>query len=359
MALAVMTYHYVTWTVGSQDSSTVLARLGIYAVSLFYILSGVSLALVYKDHICTGADVADFGIRRVFRIFPLFYIVVSSALLLAWASHVIKGTPYAFPLYAALLNYSLSFGFVDPSAYLSTGAWSIGNEIVFYTVFPWLFLRAGGSRLRLYVCFAVSIVVEIGFAFHLLSPDLSIEQQWSLYIHPLNQIHLFLAGAVIGCSLKPRVDDSRPTKSILCALGCVGVFCLLPASGNQITLVTGANRLVFSACCIGLVAAVYVWNPSSHSRLVRPLAFLGEGCYSIYLLHPIVAIPMVYAFERWHLGTPAASYSAAFATTLLLSWMSFRIVEKPMIRVGQRAGMAMRRLVAERAQLRDLNQTIP
>lgn len=57
------------------------------------------------------------------------------------------------------------------------------------------------------------------------------------------------------------------------------------------------------------------------------------------------------------LSGPATSYTAAFVTTLILSWMSFRTVEKPMIRVGQRVGMAMRRLIAERTQLRDLNRT--
>ena len=55
------------------------------------------------------------------------------------------------------------------------------------------------------------------------------------------------------------------------------------------------------------------------------------------------------------LSGPATSYTAAFVTTPILRWMSFRTVEKLLICVGQRVGMAMRRLIGERTQLRDLN----
>jgi len=71
MALAVMIYHYVAWTIGGLEADSVLGRLGIYAVSVFYILSGLSLAIVYNDRISSIGDVRDFMIKRVFRIFPI------------------------------------------------------------------------------------------------------------------------------------------------------------------------------------------------------------------------------------------------------------------------------------------------
>lgn len=339
MALAVMIYHYTSWSVGDLGSSSILGRLGIYAVSVFYILSGVSLAIVYSDGLRNGADVVDFGIRRLFRIFPLFYVVVTSALLLGWASAVLRGTPYDFPAYKALLNYTLTFGFIDPTAYLSTGAWSIGNEIVFYAFFPLLFL--GGKRSVLRVTFAalLSIAVAGYFAFFALSSNAPIEPQWGCYINPLNQAFLFIAGVVIGTRLKPRPELSIRMACVV--LACVAVFCLWPASGNPIQLVTGLTRVVLSSVCIALVAAVFVWNPSSDSLVVKPLAFLGEGCYSIYLLHPIVAIPIVFVFSRLHIGSTGASYCTAFVATLTLSWLSFRFVERPMIRAGRTVSAAV------------------
>ena len=333
MALAVMIYHYASWSIGDLGSDSILGRLGIYAVSIFYILSGVSLAIVYADDLRSGTDVIDFGVRRLFRIFPLFYAAVTGALLLGWGSAVLRGSPYEFPTYKALLNYTLSFGFIDPEAYLSTGAWSIGNEIVFYTFFPLLFLSAKRAPLRLPLAALLSIAVAGYFAFFALSNNTPIEPQWGLYINPLNQAYLFIAGVAIGTQLRPRPEFGIRMACV--ALGCVAVFCLWPASGNPIQLVTGLTRVVLSSACIALVAAVFVWNPSSDSPVVKPLAFLGEGCYSIYLLHPIVAIPIVFAFSRLHVGSTGAAYCAAFVATLVLSWLSFRFVEKPMIRAGR------------------------
>jgi peptidoglycan/LPS O-acetylase OafA/YrhL len=333
MALAVMIYHYASWSIGDLGSGSVLGRLGIYAVSIFYILSGVSLALVYADRLQHGVDAFDFAVRRLFRIFPLFYVVVTSALLLGWASSTLHGTPYEFPTCKALLNYTLTFGFIDPAAYLSTGAWSIGNEIVFYTFFPLLFLNTKHAFRRVLFAGLLSLVAAGYFAFVALSNGASIELQWDRYINPLNQAFLFIAGVAIGTYLKPRGQLNSRIGCVM--IVCLSLFCLWPASGNHIHLVTGFTRVILSAVCIALVASIFVWNPSFDSPVMKPLAFFGEGCYSIYLLHPIVAIPVVFAASRLHMISTITSYCIAFVVTLLLSWLSFRFIEKPMIRTGR------------------------
>lgn len=54
MALSVVIYHYISWSMSTGSSVDVigsqfiLGKLGIYAVSIFYILSGVSLAYIYE-----------------------------------------------------------------------------------------------------------------------------------------------------------------------------------------------------------------------------------------------------------------------------------------------------------------------
>ncbi len=51
LAVSVMIYHYVAWSGVELGADTVLGRLGIYSVSTFYILSGLSLGLVYRGRI--------------------------------------------------------------------------------------------------------------------------------------------------------------------------------------------------------------------------------------------------------------------------------------------------------------------
>jgi exopolysaccharide production protein ExoZ len=47
MAVSVMAFHYVSWSFVKPGADSLLGKLGIYAVSIFYILSGVSLSFVY------------------------------------------------------------------------------------------------------------------------------------------------------------------------------------------------------------------------------------------------------------------------------------------------------------------------
>ena len=72
-ALGIMFYHFSTWTFGEVDSSTIIGRIGIYGVSIFYVLSGLTLYHVYDKKLFEAAPAAtgfsklrDFYIKRVF-----------------------------------------------------------------------------------------------------------------------------------------------------------------------------------------------------------------------------------------------------------------------------------------------------
>lgn len=198
MAVAVMFYHYVDWSLGS--TSGLVAKLGIYAVSVFYILSGLSLTLAYRDRLATWTDLGVYGLKRLFRIAPLFWLATTATLSIALARSVVNGTTFTLDAWRLLANYSLTFGFFAPDAYYATGAWSIGNEIVFYAAFPlalWLFRRS----LTRSILAAVALLFLAVFAFGLISPAKSLSEQWALYVNPLNQIPFFLAGMLIATRL--------------------------------------------------------------------------------------------------------------------------------------------------------------
>jgi exopolysaccharide production protein ExoZ len=48
-AFGIMIYHYLSWTLGNFSADTFMGRLGIYGVSIFYVLSGLTLYYVYFD----------------------------------------------------------------------------------------------------------------------------------------------------------------------------------------------------------------------------------------------------------------------------------------------------------------------
>ena len=126
MALGIMCYHYLVWSYGVYGSETILGKIGIYGVSVFYVLSGLTLYLVYQDKL-TLKTIKSFSVKRLARIYPLlWFCILLNILLLA------KSYPYE----KILLNITGLFGFFAVDQYIPTGAWSIGNELVFYALFP-------------------------------------------------------------------------------------------------------------------------------------------------------------------------------------------------------------------------------
>ncbi len=340
MALAVMIYHYVSWSAGPVGSEHLLGKLGIYAVSMFYILSGLSLGMVYYGKVNTANDVGTFLIKRVFRIFPLFWLVLTASIGLSYLSSVMGGKAFEPDLFKIFLNYSLLFGFVDPAAYFTVGAWSIGNEMVFYTVLPLVFLLSTRSALILPAAIITSIAAGIYFAVYCLDAGLPLAEQWSAYINPFNQLFLFMGGVALGVYGGPLKDKRLVSIALLSA--SLLVFCLYPVAGDSIAIVTGAERFVLSFCCVAFVAGLYFLNPSFKAAPAKALGFFGSACYSIYLLHPLVAKVVVALSTKIGAGA-VTGYTASVVVTLAVSWVVFNYLEKPMMNTGKKVASAFER----------------
>lgn len=340
MALAVMIYHYVSWSSGYVDSSYLLGKLGIYAVSMFYILSGLSLGLVYYGRVNNANDIGSFLIKRVFRILPLFWLVLSASFAMDYMSSLFGGKEFDPDLVKVFLNYSLLFGFVDPSAYFNVGAWSIGNEMVFYAILPLVFLLSCRSALVLPVVVIASVAVGFYFAAYRLDSGSTLAEQWAVYVNPFNQIFLFMGGVALGVYGK-NFNIKSLAASLLLVLSFL-VFYLYPVSGDTIAIVTGAERFVLSFCCMAFVAGVYFLNPTFKAFPARILGFFGSACYSIYLLHPLVAKVVVTISTKIGFGS-IVGYTASVFVTLAVSWIVFRYLEKPMMNTGKKVALAFER----------------
>ncbi|ASM13316.1 TPA: acyltransferase [Serratia marcescens] len=337
MALSVVIYHYTSWSMstGSSvdviDSEFLLGKLGIYAVSVFYILSGISLAYIYDGRITSTRHVAAFAVKRVFRIFPLFWIAVTGMILFSWLLATVNGQDFDFPYYKAFLNYTLLFGFIEPTAYLSTGAWSIGNELVFYSILCLTYLVSSSYRYIFPAAVLFSIAVGVYFSFDTLDPSLPLSDQWANYINPFNQLFLFMCGAAVG-KYAPAIKINK-TLLIVTGLLSILAFIFYPVHGDKINLVSGYNRVLISSLCLVFVFTLYKLNPNYDNMLTNALGKLGEISYSIYLMHPIVAIPVTFIVKK--VGMPIGlGYVASFFCVIIVGFITFYLVEKPMMRLG-------------------------
>lgn len=273
-AFLIMIYHYYSWTIAHLKADSFLGRMGLYGVSIFYILSGLTLFVVYSKKWRSGTySIKSFFVKRVFRIFPLLWLSTIISILL------LREPP---DIYKLLLNLTGLFGFVDWDNYFATGVWSIGNELTFYCLFPFMLYFSFKKKMAFYLIIILTFICYIYFAFFLYSnTDLS----WNLYVNPLNQVFLFSLGILIARNLTTISINSLGSIALI-FLGIL-FFIFYPSSELRVNIVSGVNRLIFTffaiIICVGFFKLKIILPDIFH----RPLRFLGEISYSLYLLHPI------------------------------------------------------------------------
>jgi len=171
-ASSIMFYHFTTWSFGEYDADTLIRRIGIYGVAIFYVLSGLTLYHVYFKKLFITETLPSFFKKRVLRIFPLLWLATLATIVLNLESPDIT---------KLALNLSGLFGLVAWDKYFAVGAWSIGNELVFYLLFPFFIIIARYSKMLFLACSLLFLVIYIVFAFQILDPSVELSMQWKIF----------------------------------------------------------------------------------------------------------------------------------------------------------------------------------
>lgn len=330
LALSIMVYHLTSWELYHPDSSELLGRLGVYGVSMFFVLSGLSMAATYSTFVKDCRSAAYFLLRRIFRIWPLLWIAVATVTM---GGVVFKGQTVDYHL--ILLNITTLFGFIAPGSYINTGAWSIGNEMVYYALTP--VILAAYDRATRYgnLILATSLVAGVYFGYWVLRPELTLANQWPTYINPFNNLFLYISGVALYYNAGRAELSWQATAAAL--LGPIAVFVWYPVSGDLIHLVTGGERIVFSAASVGLVFAFYKITYMPVAWISRPLVELGIATYGVYLLHPIIYSFVVLIGRKLQIASyPFLNIGVCMALTILVAIVLYNRVEAPFIRIGKR-----------------------
>jgi len=333
MALSIMFYHITPLIFSGFNYSSPLGRLGIYGVSIFFILSGLCMAIVYNSYIKDIKTSLNFFIRRIFRIWPLLWMATILMILLDFDT--IK---YSWQL--IFLNCTTLFGFIKPNAYIVEGAWSIGNEMVFYALTPaiiYLFNRK--KSLGNFVLF-ITILIGLFFSFYILNPNIGLGRQMDTYVNPFNNLFLYVMGIAMYYNLK---DVSIKTKTnIILLFSAALLFCFLPFNGDRILIVTGFGRILFVFLAFIIVFCFYKMKPKLPIILEKSLTGLGLISYGIYLYHPIIykhPLPIVGRYVHNIFGMPTNNPIFLFflvsALTIIISKISYEFFELKFIKIGK------------------------
>lgn len=335
MALAVLLYHFFTWTIGTPDSASVLGRLGIYAVSTFYIVSGMSMFVAYQRSTWSPREILFFVTKRYLRLAPAFWLACTMVVVfLAYTSPT-----FVIPPEKYIGNYTLTFGFTAPNQYLTVGGWSIGNEMVFYAFFPLVMMIPKIRPALVVSSLAVTLYFYIHYSFFKLTPTDYLGNQWNSYIDPRNQAFLFFLGVAIAwASLKFSLQGSNYTNIIL-AISLL-TFTIYPANGNQIQIVSGIERIIFTAACGGLCFAVFNTRYKVRPTIQKALFMSGCLSYAIYMFHGIFADITIHILcPAVGVTTPGGKLAMLLLVTtpviMIFTYFFYAYIEKPVMNLGR------------------------
>ena len=313
-------------------SSTILA--GGFGVDLFFVLSSFLItSLLVRELEGRGRiDVAAFWMRRILRIWPLYYGFV----LLCWVFERLPGRMVAgFALFSgnwALLTWPM------PHRSAIGPLWSVSVEEQFYLVWP-LLLAVLPRRFLRPVCVGM-IGLAVGARWVILANGGGIERVW---LNTLAHFDSIAVGALIALAgVGGRLKLGLPARVslgvgapivVVVSTGILWHGLLRPSSEAGRLLIIPGSELMASALFLlvalvfgGVILAVLA---SRGSWLGNPaLVYLGRISYGLYVFH-IVAIRMVEDWGPWR-------YLAAFAITLLMASVSFRFLEQPFLRLKER-----------------------
>ena len=290
LAFVIMVYYFSLWQqVITPEASSFLTRFSLYGVSLFFIISGFSLTITYlsKFNDMNYHKLFIFYMKRVARIYPLFWLIIFLYLTLLYLSSK------TFPnIYQIISNITLSFSFFNSYNGLTAGSWSIGIEIVFYLFFPFLLFFL--NRLKVYSIFSLVIFIVVSMyisAYHMYD-DMIQDEYWHIYMNLTNHIYFFLFGVLVAVIYIKRDSLFFITKRIVVFSMLITLVLILyyPVDGYVVHLLWKENRFLFSLLSFILFILVVMYNFHLNERnfLNKGLNYFGEISYTIYLLHPIV-----------------------------------------------------------------------
>jgi peptidoglycan/LPS O-acetylase OafA/YrhL len=316
-------------------------------VELFFVLSGTLITGILLDAKYDTSYYKDFYVRRVIRIFPLYYILlIFSFYILPLVSHPkmanfsrVQGDEAWYWVF--LQNYAMAMA-GGPRHAIMDVTWSLAIEEQFYLIWPFV-IRALSTRRLGVVCaaaIAFSLSLRLGLVWQGVSP-------WVIYVLTPTRLDGLLAGALVAIAIRSpalttaRLDSMARTSWLSGALMLAAVVWVSHGLEWDDPIVQTFGYTALAVMFAGLVMSTVLQagsrTPLSLVMEWGPLTVLGGISYGLYLVHlPLRALVRDAIFKPatfpdFFGGTLVAQlvfYCVSGALAISVAWCVFHGFEK-------------------------------
>jgi exopolysaccharide production protein ExoZ len=280
-------------------------------VDIFFVISG----FIVSDAATRAARAAprlraslDFAVRRIFRIFPLYWIALAVAIGLGGWIHI---APARWPQSSGMSLAFLTTMWITPLS----SAWSLAFEAYFYTALVVIILIAGR-----HVQFGIFVWLVLQAAWLSFGPpDTGTVESNEL----VGEFALgWLVGRLqhLGNAKTAWLSTTGASALWICGAWLTAHRGLLMPRPRLETFGVGSALLLYTL--LRLEAAGW--------QAPKFLERLGDVSYSIYLWHMIVfgIIYAMFPVDGW-------TFTAAMTSLIVWSFVSYHLIERPGISLGK------------------------
>ena len=317
-----------------------LIRGGFIGVDIFFVISGFLISGILFNDLAQGRfSITDFYVRRIKRIFPALILVLLACFVFGWFALLADEFKQLGKHMAAGAGFVSNIVLWSEAGYFDTSAetkpllhlWSLGVEEQFYFVWPLLLWLAW--KMRINQLWMLAAIALISFVFNVAT--VHTDGVAAFYL-PFSRFWELLCGALLAyLTFHQSKRLQRFRQSPLANLGSMTGLLLIVAAICIVTKEDAFPGWWALLPEVGAILMLAAGPTAAFNRKIlssRVLVWFGLISYPLYLWHwPLLAFARVVAGQV----PPPAIRIAAVLISIVLAWLTYRLIERP-IRFGSK-----------------------
>ena len=317
------------------SNSTNFGRIGVL---LFFAISGFVIPNSLKGGVRDGAN--TFLISRFFRLFPLFWVSIPLGLVfLYWVPGRTIDTASIFA------NFTMIPAFLGFKPLMGL-YWTLAVELIFYGLCLLLFCKGKNNHVGILALCAV--LLGSVFAVRVWGYDL----QWlGFKIHPQFAYYCSFVAIMFWGALYRQWYDRRSHALTLLLIAVTLIVFATGLKSFYFQIHKGITQLPMITKTQLLPPIIFILGTTVFKVRYRFCSWLGEISYSLYLLHSLVFYSLFRLLKALDIEALLSLHLSVYllvcmGLSLLLASASYRLVERPAIRLGKRLSSRLRPALA-------------
>jgi peptidoglycan/LPS O-acetylase OafA/YrhL len=327
-----------------------ISLVGNYGVPLFFFLSAFLITeLLNREQQQFGnISIKSFYIRRILRIWPLYFVFFFGIVLLTSNTGIFGGTiPVDAQLAFTLFSGNWYITFYKWQSYCINPLWSVSVEEQLYILLPLVIFFTGKRGLKIFSFCALALAYAT-IVYYAQNPVKGFSGQWT---NSFVQFQFFAAGILLSVYFKgwqPKWNFAIRMLLFIAGYVCwvlASIVCEINADAPHLATTT-QSIIGWILILVGVICFFLSLYGAPSKFMPKPLVYLGRISYGMYVSH-ITMFWIIFSIFKNELAAFSERIGllewkneigvlVALVATIIFATLSYKFFEKPFLRLKKR-----------------------